>query len=172
MKVKRWLVPLTLAVILVGVTGWLGAQDAPAGPTHRAGLRGGHHGGPGEFGDIGRLLNMLQNANDLDVTDEQIAQIEAVIENARPQLETLREQLQTQRETWQEANDPAIFDETASREFIEAQSTLHADLMLLGMQTRAEALSVLTPEQQDALKDMKKCMRKGPRGKRQSKRPR
>lgn len=165
MKAKRWLTPLVLAMMMVGVTGWLGAQDAPAGPP--CGPRG-HQAGPGGFGDIGHLLNMIQNAEDLDITDEQIEQIETVLDTARPQMETLREQLQTQREAWQETNDPAVFDEVASRQFIDAQSLLHADLMLLGMQTRAEALSVLTPEQQEALKDMKKCRRKGPRGKRHS----
>lgn len=113
---------------------------------------------------------MLQNADDLNVTDEQIAQIEAILDTARPQMEALREQLQTQREAWQETNDPAVFDEVTSREFIEAQSALHNDLMILGMRTRAEALSVLTTEQQEALKDMKNCSRRGFRGKRQSNR--
>ena len=166
MKAKRWLTPLVLAMILVGVTGWLGAQDMSDGPPR--GPRA-HQAGPGEIGDIGHLLKLLRNADDLDITDEQIEQMEAIFDNARPQMEALREQLQTLREAWQETNDPAIFDEVASRQFIEAQSVLHADLMLLGMQTRAKALSILTPEQQTALKDLKSSMSKGPRGKRHSK---
>lgn len=164
--------PLALAIILVGLTGLLAAQDSTARTDLGPGPRGGHQAGPGAFGDFGRLLHMLQSANDLNVTDEQISQIEAVLENARPQLETLGEQIHTQKEAWQEANDPAVFDEVAARQFIEAQSVLRADLMLLGMQTRAEVLSVLTAEQQDALKAMKDSMRGRSRGKQHSKRQR
>lgn len=105
--------------------------------------------------DFQRLLHRLQMANDLDVTDEQIEQIETILENARPQLEALGEQLHTQKEAWQETNDPAVFDEVAASQFVEAQSALHTDLMLLGMQTRAEILSILTPEQREALEQIR-----------------
>lgn len=169
MKAKRWYFSLVLATILVGFTGWLGAQDAPLGPGH------GHWGGPpaggmGGPGDFHRLLHMLRTANDLDVTDEQIDQIEAVLDNARPQVEAVAEQLRTRREAWQEANDPTVFDEAEARQFADGQAALHADLMVLHMQTRAEVLSILTPEQRDAVKSIRGGMNEGFRGKRHPKR--
>lgn len=173
---RYWLISLVLFTVLVGFTGPVGAQGGPPGdhPGH------GHWGSPpaGPMGggfDFQRLLHMLRMANDLDVTDEQIGQIESILENARPQFQALGEQLHTQREAWREANDPAVFEEAAARQFVEVQSALHTDLMLLGMQTRAEVLSVLTPEQREALEQIRtdrrgNCgedgPRQGPRGKR------
>ncbi len=101
--------------------------------------------------------------------------IESILEKARPQFEALGEQLRTQGEAWREANDPAVFDEAAARQFAESQAALRADMMIQHMQTRAAVLSILTPEQREALEQIKNerrgnCgehgPRKGPRGKR------
>ena len=161
---RNWLIPLVLVTALVGFTGVLSAQGSPHGPHQGDGQWGGPMAGPmGGGGDFQRLLHMLRNANDLDVTDEQISQIESILENARPLFEALGEQLHTQRDAWRESNDPAIFDEAASRQFAAGQSALHADLMVHQMQTRAEVLSVLTPEQREALEEIR-GERQGRRG--------
>jgi Spy/CpxP family protein refolding chaperone len=112
---------------------------------------------------------MLRNANDLDVTDEQIDQIESILENARPRFEALGEQLRTQRDAWQESNDPAVFDEAATRQFAENQAALHANLMVHQMQTRAAVLSVLTPEQRETLQQIRSEMQGRRGGKKHSK---
>ncbi len=167
---RNWLISLVLLTVLVGFTGLVGAQGGPPGNHPGHGQWGGPPAGPmGGGGNFQRLLHMLRMANDLDVTDEQISRIESILENARPQFEALGEQLHTQREAWLEANDPAVFDEVAARQFVEAQSALHTDLMLLRMQTRAEVLSILTPEQREALKAMKDSGKERFRGKRHPK---
>jgi len=173
---RNWLISMVLFTVLVGFTALAGAQGGPPGDHPGHGQWGGPPAGPmGGGGDFQRLLHMLRMAGDLDVTDEQIEQIESILENARPQFEALGEQLRTQREAWQEENDPAVFDEVAARQFIEAQSALHTDLMLLGMQTRAEVLSVLTAEQREALEQIRaerrgNCGEDGPRKGRRGKR--
>lgn len=157
MKRNRWFLPLVLATVLIGFTGWVGAQGGP-GQHHGQGHGWDMGSGPGDHGRHGdphRLLHILQNVSDLGVTEEQLEQIETVFETAQPQIEALTEQMRTEREAWHEACDPAVFDEGAARQFANAQAAVHADLMILRMQTRAEALSYLTPEQLDSLKELK-----------------
>ena len=173
---RNWLISLVLFTVLVGFTPLAGAQGGPPGNYPGHGQWGGPPAGPmGGGGDFHRLLHMLKMANDLDVTDEQIAQIEGILENARPQFEALGEQLRTQGEAWRETNDPAVFDEAAARQFAESQAVLRADMMIQHMQTRAAVLSVLTPEQRENLEQLRAERRgnrgeygprKGPRGKR------
>ncbi len=173
---RNWLITLVLLTVLVGFTGLVGAQGGPPGNHLRHGQWGGPPAGPmGGGGDFHRLLHMLRMTNNLDVTDEQIEQIEGILENARPQFEALGEQLRTQGEAWREANDPAVFDEAAARQFAESQAALRADMMTQHMQTRAAVLSILTPEQRENLEQIRadrrgNCgeygPRKGPRGKR------
>ncbi len=161
---KKILVSLILFTALIGFTGVAGAQGGP--PGHHPGNGGwsgpqaGDMGGPGKFH---RILHMLKMANDLGVTDEQIEQIEVILDTARPQFEALGEQLRTQGEAWQEANDPAVFDEAAARQFADSQAALRADMMVQHMQTRAAVLSILTPEQREALEQIKSD-REGRRG--------
>ncbi len=167
---KKWFVSLVLFTALIGFTGVAGAQGGPPGNFPRQDGWGGPPAGPmGGGGDSQRLLHMLRMANDLDVTDEQITQIEGILENARPQFESLGEQLRTQGEAWREANDPAVFDEAAARQFAESQAALRADMMVQHMQTRAAVLSILTPEQREALEQIKNDRQGRRGGKRHSK---
>ena len=168
---KNWFVSLVVLTVLIGLAGVAGAQGGPPGhhPGHGGwgGPQADDMGGPGEFH---HLLHMLRMANDLGVTDEQIEQIEVILNAARPQFEALGEQLRTQGEAWREANDPAVFDEGAARQFANSQAALRADVMVLHMQTRAEVLSVLTPEQRDALEQIK-GERQGRRGEKRHSKP-
>ena len=167
---KKWFVSLVLFTALIGFAGVAGAQGGPSGnhPGHGGwgGPQADNMGGPGEFH---RLLHMLRMANDLGITDEQIEQIEAILDTAKPQFEALAEQLRTQGEAWREANDPAVFDEAAARQFADSQSILRADMMVQHMRTRAEVLSVLTLEQREALEQIKNDRQGRRGGKRHSK---
>ena len=167
---KNIFVSLVLFTALIGFAGVAGAQAGPPGhhPGHGGwdGPHAGDLGGPGEFH---RLLRMLKMADDLGVTDEQIEQIEEILDTARPQFEALGEQLRTQGEAWREANDPAEFDEAAARQFADSQAALRADMMVQHMQTRAGVLSILTPEQREALEQIKSDRHGRRGGKRHSK---
>lgn len=134
--------------------------DGP-GPFARGGGPGMH--GPGGFGGPGfggpGLERFLDHAAGwLDLTEDQEAQIEAILETARPSMESLREQAQSQRQTFHDTFDPAAFDETAVRAFASQQSALHTEMMVAGLQTWSQVYQVLTPEQRAQLDEHRQKM--------------
>ena len=121
---------------------------------HGAGGPGGflgHGKGPGGFGP-GMLLGRL--ADRLDLSDEQRTEIEAIYEASRDRTADLRDQLQTAREAFHEDHELGVFDETEARTFAATATGIQAELMVEHMRANAEAFNVLTPEQQDALRDL------------------
>jgi Spy/CpxP family protein refolding chaperone len=118
-----------------------GGPDGPGG-----GFFGGH--GPG----LERFLDHA--ACMLDLSDEQEAQIDAIIEASRPQMDALREQAAEARDAFHEAFDPGAFDEAAVTAFAQGQSELHTQMMVLGLQTFSQVWTVLTPEQRQQLEEM------------------
>ena len=163
---------LTLAVaalpILVVAGGPGGRPDCDGdGPGPFAGGGPGMH-GPDGFGGP-HLERFLEHAASwLDLTEEQEAQIQAIVEAARPGMEALREQTQSQRQAFHESFDPAAFDEAAVRAFAAQQSVLHTEMMVQGMTTWSQVYQVLTPEQREQLDEHRQRMqdRHGKRGRR------
>ncbi len=157
-------VPLSLAA--QGVPGG-GPGDGPGG-----GAWGhGHHGGGGNNGPgdglafFDRMLPRI--AEKLGLTDEQLAEIQNIVDAARPEIENYAEQLAAGREAYREAHpNPTVFDEGAFRTHATEQSLIQIDLMALTQSTRAAALAVLTPEQLAQLEEMR-----GSFGKRSMRRP-
>jgi Spy/CpxP family protein refolding chaperone len=152
MKVASCIVPLVVVAMLALPGSAVQAEEGtPQGPP---GVCDGH--GPrGPALAPGLGMGLLRGAHRLDLTEAQLDQIDAIFEASRPQVETLRNELRTSREAWAESHDPAQLDETAARVFADQQAALHADLMVLHMQTRAQALSVLTDEQRAELEAMR-----------------
>ena len=174
MKVRNIILTIATA-LLVAVPLTLIAQGAPGGgngpgPGGGAWGQGPHHGGSGgEAGDGLRFFERMlpRLAEELGVTDEQLAEIQTILDDAQPEIEYLTEQLSAGRETYREAHsDPTVFDETAFRTHATEQSQVQIDLMVLVQSTKARAFAVLTPEQLAQLEEMRGNI--GKRGARRS----
>ena len=158
MKVAHWIVGLVV-VALLALPAWVVMADdgtPPGSPGTCDGMgphgpRGPH--GPGLAPGLG--MGMLRGAHRLGLTETQLDQIDAVFESSRPEMEALRDELRTSREAWIESHDPAQFDAEAARVYADQQAALHADLMVLHMQTRAQVLSILTEEQRAEMGSMR-----------------
>jgi Spy/CpxP family protein refolding chaperone len=137
----------TAVLTAVAVVAIAGATLALAGAPGRG------HAGPGEPGEamtdgprgvLGPLGRMLDR---LDLSDEQEAKIEAILDEARPGIESLRQQLRDGREAFVAAHPPETFDEKAIRAHAAEQAKITTELAVLSAKTRARVLAVLTPEQ-------------------------
>ncbi len=146
---KKIVIPAVLVLILAAL---------PLLAHHPAGKSGypGHHGHGREMGGPDMMAtHILALGDELGLSEQQKSEIEAVLAEARPQIEALRLRMEKAREEWQENFDPANFDEATARSFAESQAAIHADLMVLGMKTRAQVFSLLTPEQQGQLRNLR-----------------
>ena len=117
-----------------------------AGPFgNRAGL------GPGGFGPGARILDHLVVL--LDLSEDQEAQLEAIREATKAEIEPYAEQLRAAREAWHEQMQPGNFDEAAVRAFAAQQSELHVEIAVIAARGLSQAWTVLTPEQQQQAQD-------------------
>ena len=169
MRARNIILTIT-AAILIAVPGALLAQSPPGGGNGQGPCGGGRgpgggawgHGPHGEVfdrgpGGLGIFEHMLPRmAESLGLTDGQLEQIEVILDEARPQIESYVEQLQAGREAYREAHpDPATFDEGAFRAHAAEQNRIQVDLMALTQSTRAKAFAVLTPDQLAQLEEMR-----------------
>ncbi len=142
----------TVVMTLVGLVLLAGATLLVAGDGHR---------GPGGMREHGPLGPLARALHQLDLTDEQRAQVRSVLEAARPELQALRERLRTNRETFRESQSPTVVDEAAIRAHVAAQSVIKADLAVAMARVRANVLTLLTPEQ---LAQLEQLREEDPRG--------
>jgi Spy/CpxP family protein refolding chaperone len=95
-------------------------------------------------------------AEELGLSDEQLAEIQTIIDEARPKIEGYSEQLREGRETYRDAvEDPTYFNEEAFRAHAGAQHEIQTELGVVAGQAKANALKVLTPEQLAQLEEMR-----------------
>ena len=187
MRARNIILTITAAIV-IAAPGALFAQGTPGGGNGQGPCGngngpgggawghgpqgGGFGGGPGNgLGIFDRMLPRL--ADTLELTDDQLTQIEAILDDARPEIEDLADQLQAGREAYREAHpDPANFDESAFRTHAAEQSQIQIELMALTQSTRAKAFAVLTPEQLAQLEEMRgnfgKRFKRHPGGRRSS----
>ena len=151
-----------LAAVLIGVPGSAVAQSGPGyGPGDGGyGPHGGFH-GDSAGGDGGGILRFFEHAlprlaERLELSDEQVAQIQAILEEARPDIEKYVELLKERREAYRAANDdPTVFDEVAFRAHAADQQADQVELMVLAGTATADIFQVLTPEQREQLEEMR-----------------
>ena len=158
-----------LAAVLIAVPGSALAQSGPGyGPGGGGGYgpHGGHHGGFAG-GDGGGILPFLEHmlprlAERLELSDEQVAQIQTILDKARPDIEKYVGLLRDGREAYRTANDnPTIFEETVFRAHAADQHIFQVELMVVAGKAKADVFQVLEPEQREQLEEMR-----GDRGKR------
>jgi Spy/CpxP family protein refolding chaperone len=134
---------------------------AQAGPGRHGG-GGPVGGGPHGLGFFDHALPRL--AEELELTDEQLTHIEAIVDDARPAIEGYVEQLREARESYLQANDdPTVFDEGAFRSHAEAQQELQTELMVLVQKTKATVFQQLTAAQLEELESLRDDSGRRPR---------
>lgn len=173
MRARHIILTIAATILLAAPTAVL-AQMGP-GPGDGSGPGGGwgdghgpHGGGHGFFGGDagGSQLRFLERmlprmAEELGLSDEQVEDIQAIADAARPQIEKYAEQLRAGRDAFREANsDPTVFDEGAFRAHAEAQHKIQTDLMVIVGKTKAEVFKILTPEQREQLQEIRSCVDK------------
>ncbi|MBD3872618.1 MAG: Spy/CpxP family protein refolding chaperone [Acidobacteria bacterium] len=151
-----------LAAVLIAVPGSTLAQSGPgygpggSGYGPPGGQTRGSAGGEGE-GILRSFEHALpQLAERLELSDEQVAQIQAILDKARPEIEKYAELRRKRREAYRAANnDPTVFDEVAFRSHAAYQDADQVELMVVVGTAKAEIFQVLTPEQLEHFEEMR-----------------
>ena len=138
------------AVAAVVTTGFVHAQtqDGAGAPAPRHERRGpGGPGGPGGFGrgGFGGPLGMLRQ---LDLTDDQRAQVRQVMDSHRDELRAVGERVMAAHRAQRDVVTSAQFDEQAVRAKAAELAAAEADAAVLRAKVHSEVFAVLTPEQQ------------------------
>jgi Spy/CpxP family protein refolding chaperone len=133
-------------------------QDGPgAPPPHER--RG--PGGPGGFGfggpggPGGRFGGPLALLRQLDLSEEQRAQVRQVMEGHRDELRAVGERLRAAHQAQEVAVTAAQFDEGAVRARSAELAAVEADAAVLHARVHSEVFAVLTPEQQAKAAELK-----------------
>ncbi len=140
---------MIVAVALAGMVA------VPALVLAAGGHRGARQDGPGMDGFGARPGMLLRLADRLDLSTEQRARIESIIEQERPAVQQLRTQLMEARRAFRDTMTPGSFDEAAVRAHAEAQSKLMTEMMVANARMKAHVLAVLTPEQLSQLEEIR-----------------
>ena len=106
----------------------------------------------GDFSEA-RLERM---ASHLELSTEQLTQIRAIIDDARPSLRAYRDQLRDNRQQWRQINEADSVDEQALQALANEKGDLMASMMVERSQLQRAIRAVLTAEQKEKMSQMKK----------------
>lgn len=165
-RFKTAVVAGLVAVSTAGVVTAL-AQDSPAPRHERRGGPG--FGGPrGMRGPDGPMMGPMFRG--LDLTEDQQAQLRTIREARQAEFKAAGDKVRTAREGLRALIESDTIDESAIRAKAAEVAAAEADVAILNATVRREALQVLTPEQQQKLKEFREQRgarvkpRSGPRG--------
>jgi len=150
------------AVAAMVTTGFVHAQaqdGAGAAPTTHerrgpGGPGGGFTGGPGGFGrgGFGGPMALLRQ---LDLTDEQRAQVRQVMESHRDEQRAIGERVMAAHRAQEDAVTAPQFDEQVIRTKSAELAAVEADAAVLQAKVHSEVFALLTPEQQAKAAELK-----------------
>jgi periplasmic protein CpxP/Spy len=151
------------AILAQAPNGQSGSQEARDGKG-RFGRHRGHH-GRGMRGAIFRELNL---------TDEQKAQMKQIRQSYRERAQPLRQELRAKTQGLRQANQGGAFNEALVTQTLTETAPLRAKLMGESFKLRQEMMALLTPEQKAKIEQMseqfkaRRAERKAKRAQRQS----
>jgi protein CpxP len=137
---NKWAIVGILALILV------------IPPVVQAGFGGKHRG-------MGRGMMGMETLLELNLTDQQRAELKEIIAASRSEQEKYRERMREARKNMREVLRAEQFDETALREAFRKSSSVREDLFVLRMKMRDDMRKVLTDEQRAMLEEKRKQRR-------------
>lgn len=112
----------------------------------RRGKRGGH----GMRGrGMGRMFKQL------DLTEDQKAQMKAIREQSRESTKSLREQMKANRQQLQQLTDNGQFNEASVAAVAQQQGQIHAQMIVAKEKVKAQMFNVLTAEQKAKVAQLK-----------------
>ena len=163
MSRKRLVSVLAAAAVLLAAGLIVVAQQ-----TGRPGPGGGFRGGPGG-GPRGGLVPF---ARELNLTDEQRAQVEKITAAFEESTKALHEQLRAQHESESDPFAGGTFDEAAVRKAAQARAALMVELDVARARAASQVYALLTDEQKARVAELRKQFaergpgrgRGGPRG--------
>lgn len=138
---KRSLLVAIIGTMILAISG----AAVSAGPRHDDMSKGGHH--KGKDGSM-RMLEKL------DLTESQQAQVDAIMDQRKDEKVALRESVKNAGKSLREAVHADIFDEQAVRSASKTLSSKMEEMAVLRARIFAEVRAILTPEQQEKMKDM------------------
>lgn len=151
---------LSLAVasvaVLIVMTAAVVVSQGPQGPEGRPGPRDGFGRGPG--GPRGGGLPMFR---DLNLSDDQKAQIKKIMETEAANTKELHDKLKALHDSEPEPF-ATTFDEAAVRATAEARAKIDVELQVSHARTMAQVASILTAEQRQQLSSRRPQFREGP----------
>lgn len=133
---------LVLALALTA----LSQQGRPQGPPP-----GGFHGGPGGPHGHGPRGGGIPFARELDLTDEQKAQIEKLTQGFHEGTKSLHEQMRALHEGGADPLAGGAFDEAAVRKAAQARAAIQVELEVAHARLMSQIAAVLTTEQKAKL---------------------
>jgi Spy/CpxP family protein refolding chaperone len=117
------------------------------------------HGGKG-FGHRGGVFQMLQTHRaDLDLTDEQVEQLEALQDRQRQSQREQRESFRTEKRALRDLLEADEMDRAAADRRIDTLAEQMAKLHRARMSAMLDAREILTPEQRDKLRELRRAKR-------------
>lgn len=133
-KTKRIIVAISAAVVLVAGATFAFAQS-----------RRGHFAGTGLPMFAQKFLDRASVM--LDLSDQQEAQIKAILEAEKPKVQPLIAELAVGRKALQEATDNGAFNEAQVKALADKQGETLAALIVEKERVKTQIYAVLTPEQ-------------------------
>ncbi len=115
----------------------------------------GPHPRHGDKGMIGMLAELAELERDLNLTDEQVAQLDAIQENARARLEPVMDEMKSWHDIIREESEAEVPDEASIREAAAGLGASIGEAAVIKTQIQAECRKVLTPEQSEIMKRFK-----------------
>jgi periplasmic protein CpxP/Spy len=151
---------IALAMLLVGVLAIPFAKGQSTGTEQgnqqEKRIEGGRGFGRGHWkhrGFGGRLFSQL------NLTDEQKAQMKQLRQNFRESTKVLREELRVKRGELRQAQQGATFNEALTMQKLNEISALQVKMMGEQFKLKQEVSSVLTPEQKNQLEQIREQMK-------------
>ena len=123
-----------------------GLGGPPRGDGPMGGIRMRGPGGPMGFGPGFR---------ELDLTDDQKAQLKSIAESHRDEFRAAGDKVRTAREGMRELVEADSINESAIRAKSVEVAAAEAEVMILNAKVRQESMQVLTSEQQQKLKELR-----------------
>jgi Spy/CpxP family protein refolding chaperone len=135
------------ALLLMTVVGFSQHPGGQQGPPP-----GGFHGGPGGRGPGGGPGGLLEHlSREVNLTDEQKAQIKKIGDAFEESTKDLREQMRTLHESQADPLAGGAFDEAAVRTAAQARANVQVEMEVAHARMMSQVLSVLTAEQKAQL---------------------
>jgi Spy/CpxP family protein refolding chaperone len=152
---KKSIKPLLAVVLVAGSLGMMGQLSAmPYGDGSGDCMRGSQKMGPGGRHE-GKGFNVDRMSRKLNLSDEQTAQVQNIVEESRQQFSDLRAKMQQNRENLRELVREIPFEKAKVRPFADAQGALKADMIVMRAQQRSEINAILTDEQREQMQNMR-----------------